>query len=54
MDKFNGYKTYFVVAAMVAFAIAGLYLGRLDGNQAIGLIMEAAAIAGLRHAVANK
>jgi len=48
-----GKKTYIVAALMVIFAVIGLYLGKLDGAQSIQLILEAAAISGLRSAISS-
>jgi len=53
MDKVNGYKTYILCAMMMAFSILGVALGKLDGPQAGTLILEALALAGLRHGVAK-
>lgn len=36
---------------MFAFATIGLLIGKLDAGQAVTLILEAAAIAGLRNGV---
>ena len=48
---FNGYKTYVAAGAMFVFALYGLITNKLDQNQAIEMILEAAAIVGLRNAV---
>jgi hypothetical protein len=54
MSFLEGKKTYIVVLAMIAFAASGLFLGRLDGQEAVKLILEALAILGLRDAIAKK
>lgn len=51
LEKVNGYKTYVICGLMFAFATIGLLIGKLDAGQAVTLILEAAAIAGLRNGV---
>ena len=47
----DGYKTYIIAACMVAYAILGVILGKIDGNTVVATILEALAIAGLRKGV---
>jgi hypothetical protein len=47
----KGKKTYLAVVAMVAFAVIGLALGKLDSTDAVTLMLQAAAIAGLRNSM---
>lgn len=47
----SGYKTYIVGAASIVFALIGLFLGQLDGNAALQLIMSGAGMLALRHAI---
>lgn len=50
----SGWKTYSVAAALCAFAFTGLATGKIDGNHALELILEALALMGLRHAIATE
>ena len=52
--KIDGYKTYIVAGLMAVYAIAGGVLGYHDWNDAAAMLLEAAAIAGLRHGVAKR
>lgn len=54
VEATNGKKTYAVVVAMLVFAGLGLWLGKLTGDQAITLMLESIAIAGLRDAISKK
>jgi len=51
MDRFDGYKTYLIAAATVAYAVAGWIIGQMDANTAVQLISTALAAAGLRHGI---
>ena len=44
--------TYVVAGLTIVWAIGGLALGHLDGNTAIGLILGALSVFGLRTSVA--
>lgn len=47
----NGKKTYAAATLMVVYAVSGVILGHLEQEQAVQLILEALAIAGLRRAL---
>ncbi|KKM85362.1 hypothetical protein LCGC14_1289740 [marine sediment metagenome] len=49
----TGSKTYMVVAAMILYAILGLVLGYQEAPEAMKLVLEALAVAGLRIGVAK-
>lgn len=50
-DKMKGKKTFTVAAVMVIYAISALLLGKIDGNGAVTILLEAAALAGIRDAI---
>lgn len=51
MKSLEGKKTYIVAAGMVAYAVIGAALGYVEIDRAIELLMEAAALAGLRNGI---
>lgn len=51
MNKLKGYKTYAICTMMVLYALTGVGLGHIDGNEALRLFLEAMALAGLRNAI---
>lgn len=51
MVPVNGYKTYIAAGLLAVFAISGFLTGYLEADRAIQIALEAAAIAGLRHAI---
>jgi hypothetical protein len=53
MEVIDGWKTYILAAATVAYALGGMYLGHLDPNEAIPLILGALGLGALRHGVAK-
>jgi len=53
MNVLNGYKTYIAAAGLTVFAVLGLIYGKLSGVEAGTLVIEAIAIAGLRHGIAK-
>lgn len=50
---FAGSKTYIVCAVAIIYAVAGLYSGNLDANQAIMVILTALGAAGMRKGIAT-
>lgn len=50
----RGRRTYLVVLAMLVYAGLGLALGKIEDGEAMKLILEALAVAGLRAGIANK
>jgi len=54
IEFLKGKKTYIVVAAMVLYAGLGLVLGYQTQDQAITLVLDGLAIAGLRLGMAKK
>ena len=50
-NMLSGKKTYIVCSAMFVFAFIGLMLGKLDAASAVTILLEAAAIAGLRNSI---
>lgn len=53
LSKFNGYKTYFVSAAVVIYALTGYFTGNLDANAAFMVIANGLGLATLRHGISN-
>lgn len=53
MKFLNGYKTYLIAAAILAYALLGVGLGDMDGAKFVELILEASALAGLRHGISK-
>lgn len=49
----SGYKTYIIAIGMALYALSAWGLGHIDANEAMRLLMEAAAFAGLRAGVSN-
>lgn len=49
--KINGRKTYFAAAGLAALSLGLYYTGAIEGARATELILEAAGLAGLRHAI---
>lgn len=47
----NGNKTFIAAGLLGAFAVIGGLIGQLEPEQAVALILEALAIAGLRHSI---
>lgn len=47
----QGYKTYTVAVITIVYAVSGYFLGYLDGNAMIQLILGSGLIAGLRNAI---
>lgn len=50
-QKVKGYKTYFVAGCLVLFAVTGFVTQQLTGTEAGELLLQAAALAGLRNAL---
>lgn len=50
-QKMKGYKTYVIAVLMVIFAVSGVIIGKMSMAEAIQLLLNAAGLAGLRHAV---
>jgi uncharacterized membrane-anchored protein YjiN (DUF445 family) len=51
MERLAGKKTYIVASVMIVYAVSGWLLGNLEQPEAWRLLMEAAAVAGLRNAI---
>lgn len=49
----NGYKTYLAAFLLAVFAVSGYVTGELEQARAGITLLEAFAIAGLRHGIAN-
>ncbi len=49
----DGKKTYLAAAGLALFALLGLALGQHSPDEAFKLLLEAASIASLRHAVSK-
>jgi len=49
----TGYKTYILAALTVAYAVIGSYIGQIDGNAALQLIVTALGAAFVRHGVST-
>lgn len=54
MNFLPGKKTYSVAIIMVVYALSALYLGHMTQTDSVSLILQAAAIAGLRAGIAKK
>ena len=50
----KGKKTYFVAAAMASYALVGMTTGWMEQSQAVALLFQALALAGIRHGIASK
>jgi len=53
MSILKGKKSYIVAAAMLAYAVIGVVLGRIPNADAGLVILEALAVAGIRHGIAG-
>ena len=53
LSRINGYKTYLISAAMIAYAVTGFFLGHIDGNTAVEMILQALGLSALRSGVAK-
>lgn len=53
-ELLKGKKTYIVALVMAVYAGSALLLGKISQNDAIELLMQAAAVAGLRLGIAGK
>lgn len=51
LQKIDGYKTYISAILIAVYAISGLLMGYHDGNEAFKLVLEAIALASIRHAI---
>lgn len=51
LKNIKGKKTYFTAGLLAVFAVSGLVLGFHDGNEAVKLVLEAIALASVRHAI---
>ena len=49
----NGKKTYLAAIALFLWAFIGWWMGKLADNEAWKMILEAAALAGLRHGISK-
>lgn len=49
----NGYKTYLLCAAALAYAIGGFFTGNIDPKTALDMIWTALVAASVRHGIAN-
>lgn len=47
----NGKKTYITCGITIGYALAGLYLGQMDTNQAMQMIFSALTMAFMRRAI---
>jgi hypothetical protein len=53
MIMISGYKTYIAAFLLAMFAISGFFTGSLEDMEVFKLLVEALAIAGLRHGIAK-
>ncbi len=53
MSNLNGLKTYIVAAAGVLYAVTGFFLGNIDANTAVQILVTSLGLAAVRHGVAN-
>ena len=49
--KIDGWKTYLVSLALLAFAVGGFFAGKIEINQALEIIGMALGFGALRHGV---
>lgn len=54
MNFLTGKKTFIVAGAMIVWAVAGIFLGKLDLNMAIQTIFTALGLIGIRIGIANQ
>jgi hypothetical protein len=47
----TGWKTYLAAAGLAVFAVGGYFAGVHDQAEMVKYLLEAAALAGLRHAI---
>lgn len=50
----SGWKTYTAAALMAAYAVGGYYFGWHDSGRMTEMLLQAAALAGLRSAIPAK
>ena len=50
----SGKKTYITVLCMLAYAVAGYFLGKETADESVKLVLEALAVAGLRAGIAKQ
>lgn len=53
MSKLNGYKTYLVAAATIAYAWLSVWKGGMDASHAVDMTLAACGLAGLRHGIST-
>jgi hypothetical protein len=53
LANLQGYKTYIVCAATIAYAVIGMALGFLDANSGMQMILTALGGISLRHAIST-
>jgi len=51
LSKSEGYKTYYLQALAVIYAVSGYFLGHLDGNAVLDILYTAGTITALRSAL---
>lgn len=51
LSKINGYKTYLVCAASIAFTASQMWSGTVDMNTGVQSILAALAGASIRHSI---
>lgn len=54
MKKLKGKKTYAIASVMVLYAVAGVFLDKMTTVEAMDLVLQAMAFAGLRMGMAKK
>jgi len=52
-DKLNGKKTYIVAVLTIIYAVTGAAIGKIDWNTAVGIILAALGMSGLRHGISK-
>jgi len=51
MTSLNGYKTYIVCAITFVYAASAWYLGNMDANAAMAMILASLGGASIRHGI---
>jgi hypothetical protein len=49
----NGKKTYLIAAGFTAYALIGLWMGKIDGITTVELVMQAGLGATIRHGIGH-
>jgi len=51
IENIQGKKTYSIAIVTIIFSLAGMYIGSIDQNTGISLILGSLGLSGLRNAI---